>query len=116
LASDVPAVIANTRNVIFLDDGDMALIEKNKVEILDKTGARVHRPISRISWNPAQAEKAGYPHFMLKEIHEQPRVVEDTLRGRLNLKSGDVELGELGLSDEKIKRIRKIRFVACGTS
>ncbi len=116
LASDVPAVIANTRQVIFLEDGDVALVEKNKVEILDHTGVKVNRTVNRISWNPEQAEKAGYPHFMLKEIHEQPRVVEDTLRGRLHLKTGDIILDELGLSEQKIKSIRKVRFVACGTS
>jgi glucosamine--fructose-6-phosphate aminotransferase (isomerizing) len=116
LASDVPAVISNTRQVIFLEDGDVALIERNKVEIIDHAGSKAHRPISKISWNPAQAEKAGYPHFMLKEIHEQPRVVEDTLRGRLHMKTGDIELNELGLSEQKIKKIRKVRFVACGTS
>lgn len=116
LASDVPAVISNTRQVMFLEDGDVALVEKNAVEILDEAGHKAHRPVVRVSWNPSQAEKAGYPHFMLKEIYEQPRVVEDTLRGRLKLKSGDVSLTELKLSEKKIKKITKVRFVACGTS
>jgi glucosamine--fructose-6-phosphate aminotransferase (isomerizing) len=116
LASDVPAVIANTRNVIFLEEGDLAIVEKEKVDVLNEAGQRVNRPVTRVSWNPLQAEKSGYPHFMLKEIHEQPRVVEDTLLGRLDLKSREISLDELKLTEKKVRGISRIRFVACGTS
>src|SRR5690606_30303813 len=80
-ASDVPALLPYTRDMIFLEDGDVAVLEPTRVTLLDARGEPVERPTRRIDWSPAMAEKAGYKHFMLKEIFEQPRAIEDTLRG-----------------------------------
>ncbi len=116
LASDVPAVLAYTRSVIFLEEGDLAILSKTGVEILDPQGSRVEREATKITWDPVQAEKAGYKHFMLKEIYEQPRTVEDTLLGRLHVPTGEVDLTDSGFRESFIKSISRVRFVACGTS
>ncbi len=116
LASDVPAILAYTREVIFLDDNDIALISPAGVQIIDFDGAIVSRPTHRVAWDPIQAEKAGYKHFMLKEIHEQPRIVEDSLLGRLNTQTGEVMLEQSGLTEQDAAALTRIRFVACGTS
>jgi len=116
LASDVPAILAYTREVIFLDDNDIALIEPSGVHVIDFDSQTVTRPVHKVSWDPIQAEKAGYKHFMLKEIHEQPRIVEDSLLGRLNTQTGEVTLDQSGLSEEAAAAVTRIRFVACGTS
>jgi glucosamine--fructose-6-phosphate aminotransferase (isomerizing) len=116
LASDVPAVLSHTRNVVFLNDGDMVLLTQDSITVLNETGDHVERSTSKIMWDPMQAEKAGYKHFMLKEIHEQPRVVEDTLLGRLHSQSRDVNLPDMNLSTEDVKSLSHIRFIACGTS
>jgi glucosamine--fructose-6-phosphate aminotransferase (isomerizing) len=116
LASDVPALLEHTRDVVFLEDGEVALIKKDSYQVTDLKGAlRVKTP-TRITWDPLQAEKSGYKHFMLKEIFEQPRVVEDTLRGRILKTDGDVFLEELNLSEADVKNTRKLFLVACGTS
>lgn len=116
LASDVPAVLAYTRSIIFLEDGDLTILEKGNVEVFNTEGQRVERSVNKITWDPVQAEKAGYKHFMLKEIYEQPRVVEDTLLGRLNVPSGEVDLSDTGLRESFVKSISRVRFIACGTS
>jgi glucosamine--fructose-6-phosphate aminotransferase (isomerizing) len=116
LASDVPALLEHTRDVIFLEDGEVAIIEKGSYQVTDLKGQAKAKTPTRITWDPLQAEKSGYKHFMLKEIFEQPRVVEDTLRGRILKSEGDVFLEELKLSDEELKSLRKIFLVACGTS
>jgi len=116
LASDVPAILSYTRNVIFLEEGDVALISGKEIEIFDEQGHLVKRKNTKITWNPIQAEKAGYKHFMLKEIYEQPRVVEDTLLERLNRTSGGVNLEEAGINKELAQKINRIQFLACGTS
>ena len=116
-ASDIPALLAHTREVILLDDGEMARIDRSGVSltrIVD--GSSVTRASKRIDWSPTQAEKGGYKHFMLKEIHEQPRAVEDTLRGRIDLQAADVIASEIGVSEELAKQIGRVYFVACGTS
>jgi glucosamine--fructose-6-phosphate aminotransferase (isomerizing) len=115
-ASDVPAILAHTRDVVFLHDGDVATITRGGVEITTLDGAPVERPTKRIDWSATQAEKGGYKHFMLKEIHEQPGAVEDTLRGRVDLVQGDVVAEEIGISAEVAKTIERVYFVACGTS
>jgi glucosamine--fructose-6-phosphate aminotransferase (isomerizing) len=115
-ASDVPALLAHTRDVVFLNDGDVATITRVGVAITTLAGAPVERPTKRIDWSATQAEKGGYKHFMLKEIHEQPRAVEDTLRGRVDLVEGDVVGEEIGISAEVAKTIERVYFVACGTS
>ncbi len=115
-ASDIPALLAHTREVMFLHDGDVATLTARGAEITTLDGTPVERPIKTINWSPTQAEKGGYKHFMLKEIHEQPRAVEDTLRGRVDLVAGDVIAEEMGISAEVAKKIERVCFVACGTS
>src|ERR1700722_1238329 len=115
-ASDIPALLAHTRDVVFLHDGEVATLTRGGAEIVTLEGARVERAPRRIDWSPTQAEKGGYKHFMLKEIHEQPRAVEDTLRGRVDLIEGDVIGEEIGISPEVARKIQRVCFVACGTS
>src|SRR5215472_12869519 len=115
-ASDIPALLAHTRDVVFLDDGEVATLTRSGSRIATLDGAPVTRASKRIDWSPTQAEKGGYKHFMLKEIHEQPRAVEDTLRGRVDLYEGDVVGEEIGVSPELAKKINRVCFVACGTS
>jgi glucosamine--fructose-6-phosphate aminotransferase (isomerizing) len=115
-ASDIPALLAHTRDVIFLHDGEVATLTAAGAEIATLAGTAVSRTPRRIDWSPTQAEKGGYKHFMLKEIHEQPRAVEDTLRGRVDLAEGDVVGEEVGLSDALARSIQRVYFVACGTS
>ncbi len=116
IASDVPAILAHTRKVIYLDDGETAQLTANGVEVYDKSGRRIEKRVFQISWDPIMAEKGGYKHFMLKEIHEQPRAIEDTFRGRMAPDKGEVYWEELGLSKEDIRNIEKVHIVACGTS
>ena len=115
-ASDIPALLAHTRDVIFLQDGEMAVLTKKGAEITKLDGTPVTRASKRIDWSPTQAEKGGYKHFMLKEIHEQPRAVEDTIRGRVDVQNADVIAEEIGISAELAKKITRVYFVACGTS
>ncbi|MBF0457929.1 MAG: glutamine--fructose-6-phosphate transaminase (isomerizing) [Nitrospirae bacterium] len=115
-ASDVPAFLSYTRDVIFMEDGEMAVLTSDGVIIRDSEGELVHRQPTKITWSPSMAEKGGYRHFMLKEIFEQPRAIADTITGRANLSSGTVNLFEFGLDKETLKTTRKIFIVACGTS
>ncbi|MEZ4261658.1 MAG: glutamine--fructose-6-phosphate transaminase (isomerizing) [Polyangiaceae bacterium] len=116
-ASDIPAILAHTRDVIFLADGEMAVLRKTGATITTVAdGTSVTRPSKRIEWSPTQAEKGGYKHFMLKEIHEQPRAIEDTLRGRIDLANADVVAAEIGVTEELAKKINRVYFIACGTS
>jgi glucosamine--fructose-6-phosphate aminotransferase (isomerizing) len=116
LASDIPALLPYTREFLFLDDGEMVTITPRSVRITDARGQEVARPPQRITWDPVQAEKGGYRHFMLKEIHEQPRAVRDTLLGRLGLEEGEVYLQELGAAAEQLRRVKRVLLLACGTS
>ena len=116
LASDIPAILPYTRRVIFLEDHDLVVLRDGEFLLLNQAGERIQRPEHAITWSPAMAEKAGYKHFMQKEIFEQPRALIDTFRGRINPDLGEVMLQEITLSDEAIKDIRKIFLVACGTS
>ncbi len=115
-ASDIPALLAYTRDVILLEDGEMAVLRKGGAEITKIDGTPVKRAQKRIDWSPTQAEKGGYKHFMLKEIFEQPRAIEDTLRGRVDLENGDIIAQEIGVTPELAKKITRVYFVACGTS
>jgi glucosamine--fructose-6-phosphate aminotransferase (isomerizing) len=115
-ASDIPALLSHTRDVIFLKEGDVAVLTRKGAEITALDGTSVSRPSKRIDWSPTQAEKGGYKHFMLKEIHEQPRAVEDTLRGRTDVQNADIVDEELGLTPEIARKITRVYFVACGTS
>jgi glutamine---fructose-6-phosphate transaminase (isomerizing) len=115
-ASDIPALLSQTRDVIFLEDGEMAVLTSSAAKITKLDGTPVTRTKKRIDWSPTQAEKGGYKHFMLKEIDEQPRAVEDTFRGRADLATGDVVAEEMGVSPELAKKIGRVYFIACGTS
>jgi glucosamine--fructose-6-phosphate aminotransferase (isomerizing) len=116
LASDIPAILPYTRRVIFLEDHDLVVLRDDDYLLLDREGQKVARPVHTITWSPAMAEKAGYKHFMQKEIFEQPRALIDTFRGRIDPDLGEVVLPEISLSAEEIKGLRKIFLVACGTS
>jgi len=116
VASDVPGVLHYTRNIYFLADGDMAILTLDGVALTDFDGAPIHRNITRITWDPVQAEKGGYKHFMLKEIWEQPRAITDTTLGRVSLDSGKVYLGEMKIPDEELAAASSINIAACGTS
>ncbi|MDP3183568.1 MAG: glutamine--fructose-6-phosphate transaminase (isomerizing), partial [Desulfobaccales bacterium] len=116
LASDIPAILPYTRRVIFLEDHDLVVIKDGECLLMDREGKRCQRPAHTITWSPAMAEKAGYKHFMQKEIFEQPRALIDTFRGRINPEEGEVVIEELSLTPEQLKDIRKIFLVACGTS
>jgi glutamine---fructose-6-phosphate transaminase (isomerizing) len=116
VASDVPGVLHHTRNLYFLADGDMAILTPSGVHLTDFAGNRIERPVQRIQWDPIQAEKGGYKHFMLKEIFEQPRAIRDTTLGRISLDTGKVFLSEMKISDDDFRLATKINIAACGTS
>lgn len=116
VASDIPAFLSYTRDVIYLDDGEMVVLSLDGVKITGIDGTPIHKDVKTVSWSPSMAEKGGFKHFMLKEINEQPRAITDTLMGRLNAESGQVNLAEFGTNEEEMKAIKKIFIVACGTS
>ena len=116
LASDIPAILHRTRDMIFLNDDEMAVLSDEGVRITDFAGNEITRDITRVLWNPVMAEKGGYRHFMLKEIHEQPRAIMDTIRGRISQETGSIHLEEIGLPHEQLRDIKRIFIVACGTS
>ncbi len=116
MASDIPAFFNYSRDVIFLNDGEMAVMTDEGVQITTLEGQPVYKEAVSITWSSSMAEKGGYKHFMLKEIFEQPRAITDTLRGRFSVETGEVNLEEFGLKKEEIKTIEKIFIVACGTS
>jgi glucosamine--fructose-6-phosphate aminotransferase (isomerizing) len=116
LASDIPAVLKHTRRVIFMDDGDVALLTRDGAEITNVAGTVREPEVRTVTWDPIQAEKGGYKHFMLKEIYEQPQTVRETLMGRFDRDQADVFLDEVHMSREQVRSLRKINLVACGTS
>ncbi len=116
LASDVPGILHHTRNIHFLADGELAVLTKEGVTLTDFQGAPIPLKVQRITWDPIQAEKAGYKHFMLKEIHEQPRAIRDTTLGRVSLDTGHVFLEKLDITDAELKAASQITIAACGTS
>jgi glutamine---fructose-6-phosphate transaminase (isomerizing) len=116
VASDVPAILSHTRDMFFLDDGDVAVLTPEGVKLTDLDGKTVQRPVSRILWDPIMAEKGGYKHFMLKEIFEQPRSIRDTMLGRVGLESGRVFLDEVTISETEFREFEHVKIVACGTS
>ncbi|HNX10030.1 MAG TPA: glutamine--fructose-6-phosphate transaminase (isomerizing), partial [Methanothrix sp.] len=115
VASDVPALLPYTKDVIRMKDGEIARIYADRVEMMDRDGRSHPFEIERITWDSDAAEKGGYPHFMLKEIHEQPRAIRETIAGRISEIDGDVRL-KLGLSEEEIKGLERVTIIACGTS
>ena len=116
IASDASAILAHTRNVVYLDDGDIAVVTRGGYRVLDFDSAIRDKPVTRIDWDLQQIERGGYPHFMLKEIFEQPTTVENTMRGRLILEEGFSKLGGLNISKEDLLKIDNIIITACGTS
>jgi len=117
LASDIPAVLSHTKDIIFLDDGEIVIVTPAGVEFMTVDGRPVSKSPTRVPWDPIMVEKGGYKHFMLKEINEQPRAVRDTLLGRVSLESHTIFLGEeMGLSDDQLREVNRACIVACGTS
>ncbi len=116
VASDVPALLEHTRSMYFLQDGEMAVLSPEGTVIQNFQGEKINFTPQEVSWSPEMAEKGGFRHFMLKEIHEQPRALRDTITGRISPDSGEVLLEEAGIADEVLKKINRIHIVACGTS
>jgi glucosamine--fructose-6-phosphate aminotransferase (isomerizing) len=116
VASDIPAILAHTRDVVFLEDGEMAVLTREGVRFTDSAGVERARTAQRVAWDPVSAERAGYKHFMLKEIFEQPRAIGETLVGRLSPSRAAVTLDEIGLPDARLAELERVLVVACGTS
>ncbi|MFH1092001.1 MAG: glutamine--fructose-6-phosphate transaminase (isomerizing) [Pseudomonadota bacterium] len=116
LASDIPALLEHTRQVSYLDDGEVAFVTRQGIRFTDLEGREVSKEVHQVLWDPVMAQKSGYKHFMLKEIFEQPRAVIDTFRGRISPGQGRVILPDLPFTQEDIHSFKKIFIVACGTS
>jgi glutamine---fructose-6-phosphate transaminase (isomerizing) len=116
VASDVPGILHHTRMMYFLADGDVAVVTAQGVKFTNLAGDPVERKVEKILWDPIQAEKGGYKHFMLKEIFEQPRSVRDTTLGRVSLDTGEVFLGEMKITEEQFRAATQVNIAACGTS
>jgi glutamine---fructose-6-phosphate transaminase (isomerizing) len=116
VASDVPALLEHTRDMFFLADGDMAVVDRSGVRVTDLAGQLVTRVVQRITWDPIMAEKGGYKHFMLKEIFEQPRAVKDTTLGRVSRETGAVFLEEMEITAAEFREFQQVKIIACGTS
>jgi glucosamine--fructose-6-phosphate aminotransferase (isomerizing) len=116
LASDVPAILEHTREVVYLEEGELAVLRPSGIALFKADGTRADRPPRRIEWSAVAAEKDGHKHFMHKEIFEQPRAVADTIRGRASVEQGDVELDGVALDAALGRRLERIVVVACGTS
>ena len=116
VASDIPAILAHTRDVVFLGDEEMAVITRSGVSFTDFSGRAVSKTTQRVMWDPIAAEKGGHKHFMLKEIYEQPAAARDTILGRVSLDQGHVFLEEVNISDSTFRALEKVTIVACGTS
>ncbi|HUZ05246.1 MAG TPA: glutamine--fructose-6-phosphate transaminase (isomerizing), partial [Acidobacteriaceae bacterium] len=116
IASDVPGILHHTRDLYFMADGDMAVLTPAGIQLTDFSGNPVERKVQRINWDPIQAEKGGYKHFMLKEIFEQPRAIRDTTLGRVSLDTGKVFLDEMQITEAEFRATAKINIAACGTS
>ncbi|HPN93197.1 MAG TPA: glutamine--fructose-6-phosphate transaminase (isomerizing) [bacterium] len=116
IASDVPAILPYTRSIIYLEDEEIAIISRDKAVVKNLDGDTIEKKIEHIEWNPVLAEKGGFPHFMLKEIFEQPQVIRNTIGGRTDEESAKIYLEELGLSVEEAQKLSAIYIVACGTA
>ena len=116
VASDIPALLDYTRRVLFLDDGEMAEVSRQGVALSDFSGRPIEREPRHISWDPITAQKSGYKHFLLKEIHEQPQAIIDTMRSRILEESGEVALGELADRLPALDAVKRATLVACGTA
>ncbi|MDQ1451746.1 MAG: hypothetical protein QOK38_1612 [Acidobacteriaceae bacterium] len=116
VASDVPGILHHTRDIYFLADGDMAILTPSGVTLTDFHGEHIQRDVTHVLWDPIQAEKGGYKHFMLKEIFEQPRSIRETTLGRISLDTGIVYLSEMKIADDEFRAASGISIAACGTS
>jgi glucosamine--fructose-6-phosphate aminotransferase (isomerizing) len=116
VASDIPPILAHTRDVFFLGDREIAILTKDSVRVTDFDGNVVEPEQQRITWDPIMAEKGGFKHFMLKEIYEQPRAVRDTVQGRVSLDTGKVYLEPMDISEDEFRALTSIKIAACGTS
>jgi glucosamine--fructose-6-phosphate aminotransferase (isomerizing) len=116
VASDTSPMLAYTQNVIFLDDGEIAVITPERADITNLKDEKITKQAEHITWNEAEAEKNGFPHFMLKEIFDQPAVVQDAMRGRLVEKDGTAHLGGLNMTEEEMHQVNRIILIACGTA
>ncbi len=116
LASDLPALLAHTRQTYILEDGEIAVLTREQVRVFDQTGQPVAKQVFTVNWEAKQAEKDGYAHFMLKEIHEQPRAIKDTLSGRIAADGGSITLHEINITEAQLRDINKIFITACGTA
>jgi glucosamine--fructose-6-phosphate aminotransferase (isomerizing) len=116
VASDASAVLTHTRSVVYLDDGEVAIVRPDSYRILDLAAVEKVKAVTRVDWDVGTIERGGHAHFMLKEILEQPESLRNTLRGRLLEEDGDVHLGGLNVSDEDLQRINRIVLTGCGTS
>ncbi len=116
VASDVMAMLAHTRDVTYLEEGDVAVVTASDVQLTDAEGRTITRKPTKITWDASAAEKSGFSHFMLKEIHEQPQTILDTMRGRYSYDTGEADLPDIGLSPQQFAAVGRIWIVACGTS
>jgi glucosamine--fructose-6-phosphate aminotransferase (isomerizing) len=116
LSSDPTALLAHTRDVIFLENGDLASLRPSGVRVWDRAGRPVERPVQHLNWDPVQAEKGGYKHFMLKEIHDQTQAVQDTLGARVDFENGRILLDTVQLPAGELRRLDRLHLLACGTS
>jgi glutamine---fructose-6-phosphate transaminase (isomerizing) len=116
IASDIPALLDYTRRVTFLEDGEIGEVTLGSYRLYNGKGKTIQRPVKEITWDAVAARKGGYPHFMLKEIHDQPRALADTFRGRISLKDGSVSLEDIQLTASQVKNIKRFHLVACGTA
>ena len=116
IASDLPPILGYTKEIIFLDDYEMAVLCRDGVKVTALDGSARKKDISQVKWSPAMAEKGGYKHFMLKEIYEQPQAIRDTFLGRIDAPNGSVSFEDLNIPDEVLKTVKKAALIACGTS
>jgi glucosamine--fructose-6-phosphate aminotransferase (isomerizing) len=116
IASDIPALLDYTRKVTFLEDGEIGEVTLGSYRLFNGKGKKINRPVKEITWDAVAARKGGYAHFMLKEIHDQPRALADTFRGRISLKDGRVALEDIQLTANEVKQIKRFHLVACGTA
>jgi glucosamine--fructose-6-phosphate aminotransferase (isomerizing) len=116
VASDVPALLSHTRDLFFMNDGDIAIVTRSGVQVTDFDGKPLKPQVQHVTWDPIMAEKGGYKHFMLKEIYEQPRAVRDTVLGRVSQDTGLVFLEEMDVTEAELRAVQKINIAACGTS
>jgi glucosamine--fructose-6-phosphate aminotransferase (isomerizing) len=116
VSSDLNPLLIHTQNIVFLDDGEVAVITRSGAAFFNFAGESLEKKVDRISWNPLMIEKSGFKHFMLKEIFEQPQVIRDTLQGRISLDTGMVFLGEIGIDEERLGDVQRVVLIACGTS